>query len=647
MSNWLTKPLFDSSLQREGYAMSPAFRLTLIWIAGCLLAFVTAMNFMPASLVDGHYIPVSNDSFYHARRILDTVADPSSFYEFDPLIHYPAGSWITWPWAYDYVMAGIVRAALWALGPREPMTVLAYIPVFAIAITIALAVAIASVLRLSMAMRALAVLSLGISPLTQTIHGIGMVDHHFAEHIFILLSLLLGILWFRTPASVPRAAALGLVLAASLGVHNGLFILQLPLLGALLLTWLRNEPPPMRSTAAFAVCLFAGTLLIALPADALWLGEFEFYLLSWFHVYVAGCTSLIALFFARCRYSPRQFLLLSGVGVVLLIPLVAQVIVGGSFISGSMDMLKSIDEVQSPARMAFTASGADRISMLYGLFVWLTPLWIAVSAWQVFRERRPDFRFFWIFACLSIVLMLFQMRFFYYGSLSLYVVPFWCFDQLRALRPRLSKAVVAVACVSALVSIVPSLKPILFTRIAPSLDPGYANVRGFFPYLNEACKRAPGVVLAAPNEGHYVRFHTQCPVIANNFRMTPQHGERLAYLEGLFDLSAQQLLEKAPEVRYIIASLIGPYTQQPDGSIKPTNDEVLRGINSPLEADLLLTDPKDLPARIRSIAVVNQPDLDFPIAGLFEVRAAEAGDSPGTAAPTTNSASDESDKSRH
>jgi len=85
--------------------VTPAFRLTLIWIVGSMLAFIFAMNYLPASLVDGHYIPVSNDSFYHARRILDTAANPAAFYEFDNRINYPEGSWIVWPWGYDYLMA--------------------------------------------------------------------------------------------------------------------------------------------------------------------------------------------------------------------------------------------------------------------------------------------------------------------------------------------------------------------------------------------------------------------------------------------------------------------------------------------------------------------------------------------------------------
>ena len=40
------------------------------------------------AVIDGRYIPVGNDSFYHARRILDMLADPTNLYQFDSLIHF-------------------------------------------------------------------------------------------------------------------------------------------------------------------------------------------------------------------------------------------------------------------------------------------------------------------------------------------------------------------------------------------------------------------------------------------------------------------------------------------------------------------------------------------------------------------------------
>ena len=51
--------------------------------------------------------------FYHARRILDAAVGSRGFYEFDERLQVPDGTWIPWPWAYDYLMS---QAAAFASG---------------------------------------------------------------------------------------------------------------------------------------------------------------------------------------------------------------------------------------------------------------------------------------------------------------------------------------------------------------------------------------------------------------------------------------------------------------------------------------------------------------------------------------------------
>ncbi len=105
------------------------FLLIILWLMASLIGSLMAMNYLSASLVDGQYIPVGNDSFYHARRILDAAISARGFYQFDNMIHVPEGSWLTWPWAYDYLMALALRVALWLDPQIEAMKFLAYIPV--------------------------------------------------------------------------------------------------------------------------------------------------------------------------------------------------------------------------------------------------------------------------------------------------------------------------------------------------------------------------------------------------------------------------------------------------------------------------------------------------------------------------------------
>lgn len=603
--------------------MTPAFRVTLIWIVGSMLAFVVALNYLPASLVDGHYIPVGNDSFYHARRILDIASHPGELYQFDSHINYPQGSWIVWPWGYDYLMAQIVRVSVWMFGITEPMKVLAYIPVFALGITIALVLAVASMLRLSMGMRTLIVLCFGVSPLTQGLHGVGAVDHHFAEHIFIVASLVAGLAWLRKPQSLRLAATLGLVLGLSVGIHNGLFILQFPLMLAVGITWLRGESPDRRATVAFAVTLFVVTLLIAAPSHETRIGGFEFYLLSWFHVYVAACSGLVAYLMSRFSYNRRNLGIVGGVCAALMIPIAMQAILGGGFITGQLDVLKGVDEIQNPIKLAFSAAGADRISQLYGLFVWLTPLLFAVSIFYSFRERRPEFLFFWVFAIFTLFLLSMQLRFYYYGSVALYLIPFLLVDMLRTRWPGHRVWVLAGSSVLAAGALVPSMLMHLYNRAAPGLDPIYATMRHIYPVLADECRKRPGVVLANPDQGHYVRYHTDCSVISNNFRLTQQHADSIAWEAHLETLTPEKLVEEAPGVTYVLAIILGPFTALENGDIKATDTAVLRQINGVLARALLLDDPAALPARFRSVAEIgfskSLPAVPYPMARLYEI----------------------------
>ena len=89
--------------------MSRQGALLLIWVVASILAAIFALEMTHATYLDGVWHPVGNDSFYHARRILDAVDSPRGFYQFDDMIHAPEGSWLTWPWAYDWTIAKLVQ----------------------------------------------------------------------------------------------------------------------------------------------------------------------------------------------------------------------------------------------------------------------------------------------------------------------------------------------------------------------------------------------------------------------------------------------------------------------------------------------------------------------------------------------------------
>ena len=75
-----------------------------LWVIASLIGIFFATLVVDSAFFEGEYIPMGNDSFYHAARMLDTAVGERGFYQFDNRIHVPDGSWIPWPWAYDYLM---------------------------------------------------------------------------------------------------------------------------------------------------------------------------------------------------------------------------------------------------------------------------------------------------------------------------------------------------------------------------------------------------------------------------------------------------------------------------------------------------------------------------------------------------------------
>ena len=161
----------------------------IVWMTGAVIVAITTWLWADIVFVADDYIPVGADAFYHARRILDSVADPSAFYEFDAKIHAPEGSWLTWPWGFDRLMAILTTLGLFISG-ADAGQVLMLIPVFWAFLNVALIVALCSELKLSFYVKILAVICYALLPFTQGMHSVGRIDHHFAEHTFFLLSIL-------------------------------------------------------------------------------------------------------------------------------------------------------------------------------------------------------------------------------------------------------------------------------------------------------------------------------------------------------------------------------------------------------------------------------------------------------------------------
>jgi hypothetical protein len=523
-----------------------------LWLLlGTIAAGVCSLTWTQAHYKD-ELVPVSMDSWYHAARILDTVADPAGFYEFDPKIHAPEGSLLPWPWGYDYLMASLVRAARAVGAPGSPIAILIWIPVAAVFLSVGLLMRIGRQLGLSTPFVVIAALCMALAPLTQYLHGVGTIDHHYAEYIFVLASISCGLAWFAAPHKTGLAIVLGLVLGAAPAIHNGLFILQVPVLLAMFVFWLQDVRLPANSTRVFCATLLLTTVAILLPSQPFREGRFEFYYLSWFHLYVAFGAAVTALALTSLARTRRNVAILVVIALVLLAPLLQQFIVARSFLAGTIKRLDSISEVRSVASLMITPWGRKDLGLMYSLLIWLLPATVVLCAVQCWRERTSARMFFWLWCVFGLALLATQLRLHYFGSFALYLPWLVLVHETARRWPERRKL---VPLVTALVLLLVYWKPVRYElpgKMDIGGDPAFRTLRPILADLQKACAADPGIVLADNDAGHYIRYYTQCSVIANNFLLTRQHEEKIRQIDYLTSLPARDLPVRAPYVRYVL-----------------------------------------------------------------------------------------------
>lgn len=567
----------------------------VIWLIGTLIAVLMALNMLTAAYVDGSYIPVGNDSFYHARRILDAAVGERGFYQYDTMIHAPEGSWLNWPWGYDYLAALALSLALAVSPALDPMAFLAHIPVFWLLINAGLLTLIGWYTGLRPAFAALMMAGFALSPLTQTMHGVGVIDHHFLELTFVLATVVAGLRFFSRRARPSDAVLFGVVLGIAPAFHNGLFILQVPVLVSLLIAWIHAQAPAAGSLRTFAATLVATTLLIALPSGPFRDLQFEFWTLSWFHLYIAGCTAACILYFTLRPFQKRNLAVLVGIAGVLAIPLFAKILVGAAFLSGELTIIQEVAEVQSPIARLLGPGGLIWITTYYSWLFFLTPVLIGCFAYRVWQTDQSTDRYVSIFIVFGLSLLLAQFRFHPFGSWAILAGGLLLVQEHSDRLKLTTLASVGAAIMIVALAYQPAVKNRLFLRYPPGNNIDYAATRSLYPDLAAACAEEAGLAISYNDDGHYVRYHTDCSVVSNNFLMTPQHEQKVVELDRLLQMDPEQLLVEAPHVDYVFARLFQIFSADLDGRVEPAPISHIVAVNAPLFVALMFADelPKE------------------------------------------------------
>lgn len=532
--------------------MTPAFRNVLLWIVGALIMVIMALMPLQGAHLNGEYLPAHADAFYHARRILDVVMTGQPVLQFDSKIHVPEGSWIAWPWAFDSTMAWITS---W-FGPfaneAEANRVLMHIPVAIGAVFVGIVLLVAVQLELSSTLRALLVLGVAALPVVNWSFSVGNIDHHFAETLWTALTLAAGLWFVRRPDKLAAGICLGLVLATANGVHNSLFILQVPVALFFVLRWLRGETlPPFRSALAFALSLALGTLVVCIPSQPWQQGFFEFYTLSWFHLYVAAATALFCVLLVRVPRSPKTIVILGVAALLVLVPIVGMLGLAASFMSGQLDALQHVAEVKSPYQL-HAESGSSLSTMQYSWLMWLSAPLLVFNAIVAWRVRDAAVQFFAVLGVVGLALLQLQFRFHVFGELALVATPLLAIHLAQQRWPQFNTRFALLACAGMLVAYVPTAASWSLHRTTAA-QPGYKEFSGVFPVMRAVCAKQPGIVLGSIDAGHWVRYHSACSVIADVFLLTPQHAAKDAETQMLMAMTPAQLLTAPQPIRYVFA----------------------------------------------------------------------------------------------
>ncbi len=536
----------------SGVAWTQRSAPIILWVIATAISVFLSMLVIDAAFFEGEFIPMGNDSFYHARRMLDTAVGERGFYQFDARNHVPDGMWIPWPWAYDYLMGQAAGFAHWLRPATDPLGFLSYVPVVWLGVNAALFLAAAGQAGLALSYRAMAMLAFALAPFIQLMHMVGKVDHHFIEFTFVLLVTWLGLRWFSANQSRTSAIGLGLALGLAPGFHNGLFLLQIPVLVSVGLLWLRGEQRVRQDLLALALSLVAATVVVVLPSEPFQQGMFEFGLLSWFHLYAAVCTAVVLILTGWRGFSKKSLLTLIGVCALLALPLIGQLMHGAAFLSQDISILAGVLEAMSPFKLFFHEFGPIRTVAHYSWLLLLAPLLLIYYLWSASRRCSPRDLFFAVMAVFGLALLLAQFRFNYFGLFSLIVGTLLVVQRLANRYQWNSGYVVVGLLAGILISYQPPLRQHLFAVYALGAAPIYERARPIFLDLAERCEQEPGVILANANDGNYLLFHTECSVISNNFRLTAADEQKIGQIETMMHLTPDALREYQPDVKYVL-----------------------------------------------------------------------------------------------
>ncbi len=593
--------------------MNDDFKYALIWlVAGCI-GFAVGLSWTSGALVEEGYNPMGADSFLHARRILDTVADPAAFYQWDVRSFATEGAFIHWPWPFDLGLAWLVRMVVALIG-SAPETVLFHIPTVWVFINAALMLGVCVEARLRPLFAALAMFAFFLSPMNQIAHGVGHVDHNFMELSFVLAAAWLTMRWVRLPGSIAAGALVGIALGLANGVNISLFVLQIPLLLVAAWFWWQGEALPFRPSLACAVSLSVSCLALAAFSGPLQQGMFDYSYFSWFQVYVTCSTGVVLVLLACRPFTSGNLLALVVLGVVMLVPVAQELTSGVSYLArADSTYLRHVTETAS------LMSSLEFAHYRYSAFIYLLPFCLVGSIWYLWRGADRSLITLCLFGLFGMALVFAQYRFGHYGLYAIYVLTFAALDRVDRAARVAQWGVPAAAGLLAVGLQVPSFKYLWLDR-EPGFSDVYAQTRPVYQFLEELCEARPGIVLTPLVSANYVRYHTECSVLGTAlFGAQNRQTELGSRALELLNAAPERARESTPALTYVLA--------ERSFGLREAVPEFARAFNETGLNGALLGDPSGYPAGYRLLIGI-EFERDDRVLGLSRLFLVERDESP-------------------
>lgn len=578
--------------------LSDSFFYFLCWLIGGLIAYLFSYVGITFLNSHGENTFFGPDSFYHARRILTTAEDLTAFYQYDDR----SSSWISWPWAYDWILALVIKIIYFFSPSVNGASILVHIPPLIVFFNAFLIIGVAKAIDLKLVYALILMLCFALSPLTKLLHVPGRIDHHMIEYSFVLASLWAGIGWFKNKNG---AIVLGIILGIATAFHNGLFVLQLPLVLSSMLMWLSKVKLP-KHTALLCISLILSNFLVSLPSEKFLEYEFTFYFQSWFHTYICLCTAIALICLNNINFSLRGFLFLTVAAGILAFPITGQLIFGLGFLSADLPNLPAIDEMHSP----YSDLRLSISEYSYLLLVFPIPL-ILLSVLE-FKNREPYMVYLLVFLVFGSILLLLQRRLQYFGSIALYLPTLILLNRYMTDSAGNYFFKTAIAFCTMMLMYVPCLNALTMNRpLGSSYD--YAIQATTLDILKRLCEDNPGLVLADYNDGHFITYHTKCSVIANNMMISPEDFAHIKVVERYLNMTVSQFSALSTDIDYL-------YIRRSDNIFLHAAISDIKNYNAGLRSDLLI-DEISIPGHWRLVAELVDRDLSYEnIVKIYDIR---------------------------